>query len=433
MPRDDVPDCTPESSLLTIKQYSAGQMVAQEADELRRTHRSKTATRVREEVCSQSSHLETRLHSFSITAETTDELKELQDDVGIAEETVREMQEELGLSRLHHSRREEFVEELLKQEVDTRVDERLAEIEANTQRVALEHVVSTFEETGDQMVIPIRHNGKFQRPNRESVSEEIAGRVEFDTPVVPLTDTSLESRDSERFEFMIPEKETTATVEHPAGSEQLHFEKGFVKIGSNTIKEIATGWLVDVETQETQGTSADKDALDIEVVETDDGRIARATKLTGDPSFSNRGGKHSLEFRDVDVDREMALIVSSLTTFYKGSIRGSGERGWLVGRDDGTAFAHQVYSTHETIKEAIEFVTPAEVSNARDEGKAVKRQGEMFFVEMSRSSNFDALGRDRDIEEREDGQIVVKHPEYEDLELDAGEWKAVEANSGSQS
>ncbi len=81
----------------------------------------------------------------------------------------------------------------------------------------------------------------------------------------------------------------------------------------------------------------------------------------------------------------------------------------------------------KSINEAIEYLTPAEVKNAEKSGRIVKRQGDFFFVQMKRKSNFSALEGTRHTVSNLAKGLKVHHPEHKILNLGKGKhWKAVQ-------
>ena len=82
----------------------------------------------------------------------------------------------------------------------------------------------------------------------------------------------------------------------------------------------------------------------------------------------------------------------------------------------------RVPCSKKSVQEAVDFLTPAEVRNAEESGRLIKRQGDFFFVEMKKKSNFSALeGTRHKITDNK-----VKHPEHKMLNLGACAWKAVQ-------
>jgi hypothetical protein len=129
----------------------------------------------------------------------------------------------------------------------------------------------------------------------------------------------------------------------------------------------------------------------------------------------------------------MVLITTGEKSYDENSLGRRQERTWLVGRDEGQVWSHQVYNTHDTIDEALAFMKPAEVKRFEAKGRQVVRQGDVYLVEMCRHSNFDALdGTRHTVVQSSDESVVVEHPEHADLEF-LGEWKAILNNDGSQS
>jgi len=70
---------------------------------------------------------------------------------------------------------------------------------------------------------------------------------------------------------------------------------------------------------------------------------------------------------------------SSRTGSYKARLA------YLCGTDDSGRWAVRVPGTTETTEEAVEYVTPRKVQEARAEGKHVKRQGDVYLVETSKA------------------------------------------------
>ncbi len=58
---------------------------------------------------------------------------------------------------------------------------------------------------------------------------------------------------------------------------------------------------------------------------------------------------------------------------------------WLFGRDDAGYWAVRVPSTCRTAKEALDWLKPAAVRQAEEEGRWVARQGDVYLVELKAS------------------------------------------------
>ena len=67
-----------------------------------------------------------------------------------------------------------------------------------------------------------------------------------------------------------------------------------------------------------------------------------------------------------------------------GDLYGAGLWHYLIGVD-GVPFIAQVPNTIDTLAEALEYLKPAEVKRAEESGLDVKRQGDWFFVPISRT------------------------------------------------
>ena len=86
----------------------------------------------------------------------------------------------------------------------------------------------------------------------------------------------------------------------------------------------------------------------------------------------------------------------------------------------------RVPCSKESIVEALDFLTPAEVKNATENGRKVKRQGDFFFVEMKKKSNLDALENTRHAPKETSSGLSITHPEHKALSLGKGHWKAIQ-------
>lgn len=98
----------------------------------------------------------------------------------------------------------------------------------------------------------------------------------------------------------------------------------------------------------------------------------------------------------------------------------------LCGRSDGQDWAVRVPGTIQTIKAALDWITPASVRRAQAAGKEVHRQGDIYFIPYRKGdSNMSALsGTDHrwgyHVDDRgvKNAAIVVKHPQHPDVVLE---------------
>ncbi len=105
---------------------------------------------------------------------------------------------------------------------------------------------------------------------------------------------------------------------------------------------------------------------------------------------------------------------------------------YLCGTDD-TFFAVRIPSNLKTIIEAINWLTPNEIKVAKQCGKWTGRQGDMFFKEVKRKSNFTAMEdtRHQAFSGDDYGCICIAHPEHTTLIIPS-RIKAVKAIRGKQ-
>jgi hypothetical protein len=111
------------------------------------------------------------------------------------------------------------------------------------------------------------------------------------------------------------------------------------------------------------------------------------------PEIEDRGGETEIEEEHgteslglADYEDGLYLLrcegyryYSSRTGSYKARLA------YLCGTDDSGEWAVRVPGTTETVEGAVEYVTPRKVQKAREEGKHVKRQGDVYLVETSKA------------------------------------------------
>jgi hypothetical protein len=380
-----------------------------------------------EEIAAPSNMLSYR-RGITVDASSTAELQDVQADIGITERTIRELQAEAGLQRLYSSRRKEFIVKVLGERIERRAR---ARIDAEQLRDQAENkITQLFEQRGEVVTLTWkqRDNGSFSTHLREHETPDMVATIHHAT--TDLSESVLPKRTAD---VVVLEDGAVVTVKSPFGTQSFTVDRGAFKIQARSIRGLAQdAGLIVTETRDATCTPRDKEALDIAVDE--DENAARTIELqSGTGGYSRRNTKAWTEYRDFDPVREMVLITTGKKTFYRRSLRGMQERTWLIGRDEGQVWTHQVYNTHHTIDEALAFVKPAEVKQFEAEGRQVTRQGDVYFVKMIQHSNFEALEDTRhDAVPKSDEAVVITHPEHEDIEL-TGEWKAILNNDGSQS
>lgn len=406
-----------------------------EVNELRETVRQTLETRqlrsqkreIGEEIAAQSDRLSYR-HGMTVDASSTAELQDVQAEVGIGEQTIRELQAEAGVQRLYPSRRKDFIVQVLEERIETRAK---ARIDAEQLRETAENeITQLFGQQGGVVTLTWkqRDDGSFSSSVRDDEAPDVVATIQHAT--TEFSETELPGRTAD---VVVLDDGADVTVESPFGTQSFTLDRGAFKIRARSIRSLAReAGLIVTEMRAAACTSRDKEALDIGVDE--DENRARVIELeSGTGGYSRRYTKAWTEYRDFDPDREMVLITTGKKTFFGRSLRGVRERTWLIGRDEGQVWTHRVYNTHHTIDEALAFMKPAEVKRFEAEGRQVTRQGDVYFVQMIQQSNFEALeGTRHDVVQGSDETVVITHPGHEDLEL-TGEWKAILNNDGSQS
>ena len=380
-----------------------------------------------EEIAAQSDWLSYR-HRITVDASSTAELQDLQADVGIDEQTIRALQAKAELQRLHPSRRKEFITQVLNERVETRARARI-DVEQLRENAGNE-ITQLFEQQGDVVTLTWKQldDGSFSPYFPEQEAPDMVATIHQAT--TDLSETALSKGAAD---VVVLEDGAGVTVKSPFGTQSFTLDRGTFKIRARSIRSLAQeAGLIVTTKRDAACTSRDKDALEIDVDEAEN--TAHVIELqSGAGGYSRRYTEGWTEYRDFDPDREMVLITSGKKTFYRRSLRGSQERTWLIGRDEGQVWTHRVYNTHHTIDEALAFIKPAEIKRFEVKGRQVTRQGDVYFVQMIQHSNFEALEDTRhDVEEKSDETVVITHPEHEPLEL-TGEWKAILNNDGSKS
>lgn len=409
------------ADILRTERCDESALIDAAIDRLERKVESRHRTEQAEALAAESEQLS---HSYgeriTIDVDATDDLKALQDTLGIAEDPIREMQEAEGLSRLHPSRRKEFINEILSDKIEEHGERKTAERADEIRAEANEQVDALFGQDRETVALDFyqRGSGSFVDRGAERDPDAIV-TVEQASTDSSMLDAHLS------LDIVVPEDGTGVHVASPAGEQTMTLARGAYSIDHRSLRELGEKiGLIEREERDAACKSSDKEALDI-VVGRGDTDTAHVIELqSGNGGYSSRNTKGWTNYRDFDAEREMILIQVGQASYYSGSRRGKSERTWLVGRDEAQIWAQQVQNTNSTIEEALDFMTPAEVKRLEDEGREVVRQGDVFFVEMVRSSNFAALdGTRHEVSESDDG-VRITHPEHSDLALD-GRWKAV--------
>jgi len=155
----------------------------------------------------------------------------------------------------------------------------------------------------------------------------------------------------------------------------------------------------------------------------------------GDGGYSKRLAKRWWYVVDEgEINGKKALLFETgISSYYDGWWRGVTRRRWMVGWDDGHLFLTQVFSTCESVQEALQRLIPADVKKAQAEGKKVLRQGDLWFVKTNRK--IDSVDFEQNVEIRHNHvaekfnrqlQLAtgrITHPEHGELDLSDGVYK----------
>lgn len=138
-----------------------------------------------------------------------------------------------------------------------------------------------------------------------------------------------------------------------------------------------------------------------------------------------RGGEITIDEKNREVPLSVTDRCGGLTLLHVTAWRhyssGFGARraqlSYLCGREDGQLWAVRVPGTMHTVRDALAWITPAAVFNARSAGRAVTRQGDVYAVETT--TRYDGHGQD-ELPERHTwnpSTRVLSHPEHADIHL----------------
>lgn len=88
---------------------------------------------------------------------------------------------------------------------------------------------------------------------------------------------------------------------------------------------------------------------------------------------------------------------------------------YLCGHEDGQDWAVRVPGTITTVREALTWITPAEVQRARAAGRRVLRQGDVYAIETAKAH--DGKGTLPERHAWDPGTRLLSHPEHPPLQL----------------
>lgn len=112
--------------------------------------------------------------------------------------------------------------------------------------------------------------------------------------------------------------------------------------------------------------------------------LAEITRRGGETTIDGRGTVTTVAIEDRDRSARMVLMHAEGWRFYSrrhGSHRAT--LAYLCGADDAGPWAVRVPGTITTVRAALAWITPAEVTAARVAGRRVLRQGDVYAVELA--------------------------------------------------
>ena len=123
-------------------------------------------------------------------------------------------------------------------------------------------------------------------------------------------------------------------------------------------------------------------------------------------------------------EQRIVIDVSYDWSTSSGRAWGTRNAGFYGGVEDSSAFVERIPSDTGSIISAEDWLKPAEVKKAEAEGRKVKRQGDVFLIEMKRKTDIN-LPSSHKIVETDEG-IIIEHDQHGKLLLQGRRWKAVQ-------
>ncbi len=138
--------------------------------------------------------------------------------------------------------------------------------------------------------------------------------------------------------------------------------------------------------------------------------------------IARRGGETSIDGQYGTTDLGIADRRDGLALLRADGWRKYGRQGsrrvslaYLCGREDGQTWAVRVPGTVTTVREALAWLEPAAVRDARSAGRRIIRQGDVYAVETTKAH--DGKGELPDSHIWDAGARVLIHPEHGTLSL----------------
>lgn len=157
-----------------------------------------------------------------------------------------------------------------------------------------------------------------------------------------------------------------------------------VKRGRGIIKDACAKAIIAARRAENNAPVSIKTRLSRFIVEKYEPEILRRG---GEISIVEKNGEVGLHVADRNIPEGLVLLKADGWRHYSNRF---GARpatiAYLCGVDDNGKFAVRVSGTCKTVRDAVDFLEPAEVKKARESQRRVLRQGDVYVVEMKRDS-----------------------------------------------
>jgi len=159
------------------------------------------------------------------------------------------------------------------------------------------------------------------------------------------------------------------------------------------------------------------------------GKIVVEARISQDEVYESNRHYNKLRLLVFDLkETEKGFIGIARYSLYRYALGDYREFTFVFGYEDGSVFSERVSPQVCTIEEALEWMKPAEVKKAEEEGRRVFRQGDVFFVELKnvRQKITDySLPHNHKAQILPDGSVLIKHHEHTALILPHPHFKPV--------
>ena len=119
--------------------------------------------------------------------------------------------------------------------------------------------------------------------------------------------------------------------------------------------------------------------------------VNRGFQVSWENGFPGQGWKHAksetVGTMEIDTKKHMVLFGADSWRKYSRQVSYPINLRYLTGIEDGQRWAVRMPSSVNSISDALDWIEPAEVRHAREAGKWVARQGDVYLVELKSGKN----------------------------------------------